>query len=236
MNILILGATSRLGQAVAEQFYSDNTLFLSGRNERALTELQQRLESQGSSSCSILVHDLAGNCNAMIDKLPGTVDLVINAASASSELRDSGIPVEAFEEIVQADLLAPLRLIEKLLKRQSTPVHTVFISSVLSDVMTQDRKIYASLKMLQELMLEKLQTAFAGQLSVSTIKIGTWLDRERITEKHREIAELISQNIGQPCSIQYGNAGKVLRTAWRISPIAMEGMVKVTRLLRGNRT
>lgn len=236
MNILILGATSQLGQAIAEQFYSNNTLFLSGRNERALTALQQRLEAQGSSSCSILVHDLAGNCNRMIEKLPGTVDIVINAASASSELRDSMIPAELFEEIVQSDLLSPLRLMEKLLKRQSTPIHFVFVSSVLSDVMTQDRKIYSSLKMLQELMLEKLQSAFSGRLSIMTMKIGTWLDRERMTEKHREIAELIAENNGQQCIIQYGNAGKVLRMAYRISPVAMEGLVRVTRLLRGNRS
>lgn len=236
MNILILGATSRLGQAIAEQYYSNNQLFLSGRNERQLTELQHRLEAQGSTSCSILVHDLAGNCNEMIDKLPGTLDLVVNASSSTSELRDSMIPAENFEELVQADLLSPLRLTEKLLKRQTTPVHLVFMSSILSDVMTQDRKIYSSLKMLHELMLEKLHGESGKKLTVTTIKIGTWLDRERITNHHREIASLIAEHLGEQCVIQYGKAGKVLKMAYRISPIAMESLVRVTRFIRGNKT
>lgn len=158
MNVLVLGASSAVGAGVAEAFSPGNRLLLTGRDASRLGRAAERCRAAGASAVSCLAWDLRkgpGDLGrAALDWRP---ELLINAASATSRLRDDRIDPAEMDGILSVDLTAPLDLVRAVLPEPGgRPLGVVFISSFLSVVRSPGREIYGSLKRVHEMALQGL--------------------------------------------------------------------------------
>lgn len=148
--IWITGASSGIGEALAEAFAADGAaLVLSGRRQAALEALAARLDAE----TLVLPFEVTER-----DALPGIVDqargwrggvdmLVNNAGISQRSLAIDTAP-EVFERILDVDLHAPIRLTQLLLphmvaRRAGT---IVMIASVAGRVGPVLRTAYAAAK------------------------------------------------------------------------------------------
>lgn len=140
MNVLITGGSKGLGYALAETLGTQGArIALVARTEAPLTEAEGRLRAQGIDATAILgdvahkedIHRIVGLAHAAL----GQLDLVIHNAAT---LGPSGpmpllgdLECEAFEHVLQTNVLGPFRLTKALLGKLSLQpgARVVFLSS-----------------------------------------------------------------------------------------------------------
>jgi len=131
MNILITGASSGIGQALAKQYLSlGHALFACGRNESRLQQLSQ----YGDVTPLIFDVNNLQQMRTAIQDLP-ELDLVILNAGDCEYIKDATkFDGQLFERIVQTNLVSLGHIIElvlpKLLASQKQPVLALIGSSV----------------------------------------------------------------------------------------------------------
>ena len=117
--VVVTGATSGLGQAMAIQLAElGATLHLVGRNPSALTEIVDRLRSEGTAS-SVTGHrcNLASlsEVRALADAIDGPVDVVAHNAGVMAEGRQD--TADGIELTTQVHVVAPFLLTTLFLDR-----------------------------------------------------------------------------------------------------------------------
>src|SRR5689334_21156366 len=133
MRILVLGASSGIGWSICKKLTLANNLLLAGRDAIGLEKLANACRKAGAASAQVCPCDLSDGPEcvlAAVSHLP--VDLVINVASSTSQLRDSQIEIRALRRHIEVDLLAPVEIVRGLLL--STPgrsLRVLMVSSVL---------------------------------------------------------------------------------------------------------
>ena len=134
--ILITGASSGIGKELALAYAEPGTtLYLSGRNNTALTQLQLDCQSQGAT---VYFHafDIThfDDLNAYINTIKTPLDLIIANAGASGGNRLTGEPesLETMDTLINVNIKAPIQLTRLLLPKLITQKqgHIVYISSV----------------------------------------------------------------------------------------------------------
>lgn len=158
MNLMVLGASSAIGSQLALEFAPGNTLVLIGRNLAALEQAAHACRKGGASGVSVLATDLeSGYAEIEHAAKAGDVELVINAASATSRLRDNDLDADALGTYASVDLVVPVRLVQALSEhRGPSPLSVIFVSSLLAVVRSPNRVVYGGLKSAQELFLAKV--------------------------------------------------------------------------------
>lgn len=237
MHVLILGASSELGRAFVREFAPQNSLLLTGRDVTRLAMIKHEAEQSGAKEVHFIEHDFTRGHGLLFEALQGQkIDVLINAASATSALRDSVIQPEQIEEYTRADLLTPVELVTALLQAQSAvyskdePLHIIFISSVLARINSPDRDIYAAYKRLQAAFLQRMAALHHGRVRVTVVTIGTRLQRHEHTKHHRNIAEKVAHLYPSRDIIFYGFQGRVLLWLNRLCPWVISGVIALSRL------
>jgi short-subunit dehydrogenase len=238
MNILIIGASSELGRAFVREFAPHNTLALTGRDAARLAMIKREAEHAGAKEARVIEHDLTRGHGLLVEALQGQkIDMLINAASATSAFRDSRIDPEQIEAHTRADLLTPVELILALLHAQpaayspDAPLHVIFISSVLALIHSPDRAIYAAYKQLQAAFLQRVTDLHHGQVRLTVVTVGTRVPRHEYTRHHRRIAQKAARRHLTHDAIFYGFQGRVLLWLYRLCPWMISGMIALSRLL-----
>ena len=86
MNIMILGATSILGQFLVTAFAEQNVLILVGRDTAKLDFLMKEAEKHNAENIIVIEHNLGKGVGDLLKEIKNhRVDLLINAASATSK-------------------------------------------------------------------------------------------------------------------------------------------------------
>ena len=232
--ILILGSTSPIGAALSEQFSRGNKVILSGRNQTRLNETADRCMKFGAIAVKIAATDLAKSIQVILDiNSEWPIEMIIDAASATSMHRDSEVTSEAILDILQADLISHLHIYRKLSQLNNKHPDIVFISTVLAIVKTPDREIYSALKRLIEIYLQKIM-ASEPLIRVLIFRIGTLIDSRKDSLKAIALAERVRHDllVGHT-TVKYGFSGKILVCLNTLHPVVLNFFVKAQRTLRG---
>ncbi len=233
MKIVLLGASSRIGMELAAAFSSGNHLVLIGRDLRRLQQAVERCNASGAVRVDVISPDSSGwdGISAAVTELV-PIDLLINAVSATSRLRDDQIDADKIPSYVEADLLGPIRIVENILATQLNPLHVVFVSTVLTLVKSPNRTIYSSLKLLQESSLARMQER-NRRLNVFVVRVGKVIAPESDSDEAGKLsaATFRAYHEGKK-DILYGASGFGMVTLFYLQPILF---LLITRLQRNIR-
>jgi len=118
--LLVTGATSGIGKATALRFAQGGANVAAvGRDEAALRELQNQLGREGAG-CLTIAADLAGEAepervvSKVIERFGG-IDVLVNAAGHISSGTVETTTIEAWDAMLEINLRAPFRLMQRAL-------------------------------------------------------------------------------------------------------------------------
>jgi short-subunit dehydrogenase len=155
---LITGASSGIGRAYAERLAADgHDLIVVARRRDRLDELKQRLEAKDGVSVETLVADLStesGMRDADAAVTDPRIQIVVDCAALAHYMSFLDLPIEAAEELVKLNVLAPVRLIRSALpsmvKRGSGTIISIATQLVFSatadNPQLPQRAVYAATK------------------------------------------------------------------------------------------
>jgi dehydrogenase/reductase SDR family protein 7B len=151
--LLITGASSGIGKALAEQFaVNGNTLLLAARNQAVLQEVKQSCESKGAT-VHIFQTDLSNMkevetlANA-VSKTVSQIDILINNAGISQRSQAEKTSEEVDRSIMELNFFSPVKLTKLVwpLLVNSKHANIVNISSVTGTFGFPQRSAYAASK------------------------------------------------------------------------------------------
>jgi NAD(P)-dependent dehydrogenase (short-subunit alcohol dehydrogenase family) len=108
---LIVGGSSGLGLELARRLSADHEVFVTGRRDPSVNNLQFRLLELGDDV-------LATNLDALVADLP-EIDLVVHAAGFFQEGTISDLTDADIAKMERVGLLAPAMLLARLLRKQN---------------------------------------------------------------------------------------------------------------------
>lgn len=234
MNVLVLGASSAVGAGVAEAFSPGNRLFLTGRDASRLGRAAERCRAAGASFVDELAWDLRNGPGGLKEAaVRWRPDLVINAASAASRLRDHQIADDDLAGLFSVDLASPLDVIRAVLpERGGRSVGVVFISSILSAVKSPDREIYGALKRIHERTLEGL-AASRPDLRLLIVRVSKRIPTDGWSpEADRLGAAVLKGYLEGKRLIYHGNGGRLAMALYSVQPALFGLGLKAARRVR----
>jgi short-subunit dehydrogenase len=233
MNILVLGASSLIGAALAREFSPGNGLFLGGRSKQKLSTIKSDCEDAGANQVSTIEFDLSDNIEPLFRFLQNVrLDLIIDAASASSEKRDSDIWSENMEKLCWADLMSRFKLFDRIKSENDYLPEVIFISTILTKVKSPGRVVYTSLKGLYEMYLKSLRIR-QPEFRLMIVYLGTVVDPKSSSDKPKRIATSISAAFKRGNhTFTYGLIGRLYVLLFSINPLVFHAVTLLQRRIR----
>lgn len=234
-NLLILGASSQIGQEIAIRFASNNNLFITGRNTAKLGKVAKKCLESGAINVEIIYTDFSKDADQLINKIEGhQIDLIINLIAATSRIMDDELMPERFESYVFSDLLAPIHAVNRIFEKLERKPDIIFISSVLASIRSPNREIYGSLKRLQEIYWERLLKK-SGKGSLLIVRVGKKISHTSSDAIATDLANEIYSNYLQKNKVLgYGWEGKFYSFLFYFQPVLMQWLIKFHRIIRRN--
>jgi nucleoside-diphosphate-sugar epimerase len=237
MNVLVLGSTSVIGSHLAAAFAAGNNLFLVGRDLMRLGEAANRCRDAGAGTVLEYPCDLSCGGDELIAKVvEWDPDVIVNAASASSRLRDDSIPVSQISHTVMVDLLAPLDLVNSIAAHRSGRLtRIVFVSSVLAVVTSPSRVIYGCLKRMQEQALVMFARSQPG-VQVLIARIAKVIPPDSPSPDSARFASAVRRSFDQRRTcMSFGWSGRLMTILFFVQPLAFTLAVRLIRGVRRRR-
>ncbi|HWB83042.1 MAG TPA: SDR family oxidoreductase [Bryobacteraceae bacterium] len=237
MNVLVLGATSVIGAHVAEAFAPGNDLLLAGRDRARLHQAAERCRAAQAASVVETAMDLREGVANFLAEISGLLpDVIINAASATSRLRDDSIPADELAGVITVDLLAPLELIRSLIaERSGEKTRIVFISSVLASVPSPRRVIYGNLKRMQEESLLALARSNSA-VQVLIARLAKPIPPDQPSRDAIRFAAAVRHAFDKgETKMSFGLSGRLMNGLFWLQPAVFHIAVEFIRLIRSQR-
>jgi NADP-dependent 3-hydroxy acid dehydrogenase YdfG len=234
VKLLVLGASSAIGGQLAVEFAPGNSLLLVGRNRGRLEQAAKKCRENGAAGVKLVAADLdAGYGEIEAAARQENVELVINAASATSRLRDRDLDADALGSYAAVDLVAPVRLIQAISKqRGAAPLGVIFVSSLLAVVKSPNRVVYGGLKSAQEAILGRVMGAQPGR-RLLVVRVGTPLPTGEVTGRTAALARAARKAWeGNRQVLFYGLTGRMLSWLYLAQPLVFRLVVETQRKLR----
>lgn len=184
MNILIIGATSAIAQAVVKEYLNiserqEHHFMLMGRDEERLSQIKQDVDARQAKHVSIIVQDLAKveQLEACIENIwaQQEVDIALVAHGTLPEQQDIQSSVAktfAAFSVNALSYFAVMTALGNLMEKRGSGVIAV-IGSVAGDRGRQSNYIYGSAKGAVALFAQGLRNRlFASGVHILTIKPG----------------------------------------------------------------
>ena len=175
--VLITGADGGFGRQMTRQFFDSGCrLILSDIDEQRLSELQAETSAEPDAVVASIPADLSseGGCRSLYEEVlkAGEIpDVIVNNAGVGVGGRFDHVPQDRWEQLMQINLLAPMRLCQFLLphliERQSG--HIVNISSIAGWLGTKGLTSYCASKF----GLRGFSEALAGDLEEFNVRVST---------------------------------------------------------------
>jgi short-subunit dehydrogenase involved in D-alanine esterification of teichoic acids len=233
MNVLVLGATSVIGAHVAEAFAPGNNLLLAGRDSGRLSQAAARCRAAAASRVVETAYDLRQGMAGLGAASAWPPDVIVNAASSTSRLRDDVIPAGDLSAAVAVDLLAPLELIRSVVGcRGSRQTHVVFISSVLAAVPSPRRVIYGSLKRMHEEALLAFARSEPG-VRVLIARLAKPISPDHPSRDAARFAAAVRRSFDEgKVRMSFGLSGRLMTALFLLQPAVFHLAVNALRIVR----
>jgi short-subunit dehydrogenase len=234
MRLLVLGASSSIGAALSEVFSQGNSLILTGRNPGKLNAAVCKCRDAGAVDVRCVEQDLALGVGSIVEAIRGNqIDLVIDAASASSSLRDPEIEPKDIAGYVSADVLSRTVLMDHLLTNQGVAPAMILISTILTLVKSPGRVIYTALKEIYETYLVKLKSGHPD-FNLLIVHVGVVIDTERETPKPKRLALAVLKAFQKKQKkLVFGTSGIMLLILFYFQPVLFHCVTVTQRKIRG---
>ncbi len=174
--VLITGADGGFGRQMTRQFLeAGSRLILSDLNENRLARLQADAASGSGEILAAIPADLSqtDDCQRLYDEVLKTntiPDVIVNNAGVGLGGRLDHVPKDRWEQLMQINLLAPMRLcylfLPHLIERRSG--HVVNISSIAGWLATKGMTSYCAAKF----GLRGFSEALAGDLEEFNVRVS----------------------------------------------------------------
>ena len=233
MRILILGASSAVGSALAAEFAPGNSLLLAGRERGRLAATEERCRRAGALDATSIAADLAEGTAGLLQAIDGSpIDLLIDAASAASGSRDADMEHGQLAKFLCADLTSKMELLDHLLDRQREAPAVIFISTALVLVNSPGRAVYASLKRLHEAYLRKTSER-RRDLRLLVVRVGTVIDPKNPSGKPEKLARAGGMGLTAGRTVMFfGVSGALLVGLFYLQPLVFGAATLLQRRIR----
>lgn len=175
--VLITGADGGFGRQMTGQFIAAGSrLIVTDADESRLDALKTELDSRSASIACAIPADLSDErgCQMLFDRVVenGAIpDVIVNNAGVALGGRFDHVPRDRWEQLIQVDLLAPMRLcylfLPRLIERRSG--HIVNISSVAGWIGSKGLSSYCTAKF----GLRGFGDALSGDLEEFGVRVST---------------------------------------------------------------
>lgn len=181
-NIIITGASSGIGKAVALRLISDaeNRIFLISRNSELLNNLAKQIGNIDGRLLLIPFDLIHGDYTKLLEDIKqntDSIDVLINNAGALINKKFEDILPEDYNLVMETNFRAPLFLIQHLLTVFSKNAHIVNITSMggfQGSVKFPGLSLYSASKGALNILTECLATEFSGkEISVNSLALGS---------------------------------------------------------------
>lgn len=233
MLILVLGSSSYVGAALAEAFSANNSLILVGRRVDRLRVAANQCRNSGANQVAYVEQDFSLGTSAVLQAIEGRqIDLIIDAASASSRYRDAEIESNDIPRYVSADFSSRIELMEHILQSQDIAPAMIFISTVLTLVKSPDRTIYIALKTLYATYLSKIKNS-RPNFHLLIVYVGTIIDTKNDTPKPKQLAVAVFKAFNiKKGKLFFGLSGIVYLVLFYFQPVLFHGVTIAQRKIR----
>ena len=233
MLILVLGASSYVGAALAEAFSLNNSLILAGRRVDRLRVVANQCRESGAAHVAYIEQDFSLGIGAVLQAVEGRqIDLIIDAASASSRCRDAEIESNDIPRYVSADFSSRTQMMDHILQNQDIAPAMIFISTVLTLVKSPDRVIYTALKTLYASYLTKLRND-RPEFNLLIVYVGTVIGTRNETRKPKKLASAVFKAYkSKNRKLFFGLSGIFYLALFYFQPVLFHGGTIVQRKIR----
>lgn len=240
MNILIAGATSIVGQAIAMRFAPDNRVVLLSRNHDKSENLRYRLMEHGADSVQIVTMDLGDPELVSLNNIQENFDLFIYSACSTSQLRDHNVDVGLIDVQASIDLMAPVKMTMNVMANKrgaahQAPLRVIFVSTILASIISPNRRIYASYKVLTEEYLKRICGDQPDEVKLLIIRIATFISPKKESVKADKLADGIYAAFqAEQTEYLFGFSGRMLKFIFFLQPWLVMHLLKLIRRLRSS--
>lgn len=233
MRILVLGASSNVGSALANAFCRKNNLILVGRNVGRLIAAANRCKDSGAAQVEYIEQDFYLGADSLLQGIEGkTINLIIDAASASSRKRDVEIQSGDISQFVSSDFLTKTKIMDHILHSQEEAPAVIFVSTVLTFVKSPGRTIYSTLKALYEAYLIKLRDS-RSDLRLLVVYVGTVIDAKNASNKANNLASAVFKAFNRKNEkLFFGVSGMLFVALYYFQPVIFYLVTLAQRRIR----
>ena len=176
--ILITGATSDIGQSIAEVLSKDYNLLLHGRDQVKLDLLLQALSSKNKVKlwCQDLnfIDEVQSGIKSFMEQSDITISGFIHCAAAIKILPVKNFRLDYGQEIFNVNVFSAVEIIKALVKKINIDylTHIVFISAYFSKYGDKGNSMYAASKGAIDSLVKSLAVELAPGIKVNSVLPG----------------------------------------------------------------
>jgi short-subunit dehydrogenase len=236
MHILVLGASSNIGTALAEAFCLDNNLIMVGRNVDRLITAADKCRASGATLVTCIEEDFSLGVSSVLRAIEGKqIDIIIDAASASSSKRDSEIEWSEISHLVSADFSSRTKIVDHILHIQDVAPTVILVSTILTLVKSPGRTVYTSLKQLYETYLKKLK-GYRPDFNLLVVYVATVIDAKSLSRKQQKLASAVVKAFNSKKQrLFYGWSGMLFLILFYFQPVIFYFVTLAQRKIRNLR-
>jgi NADP-dependent 3-hydroxy acid dehydrogenase YdfG len=173
--ILITGATSGIGKATAELAAKNgHDLFLSGRNQSALSELSTELHAVGYFAADVVQAEEISQLVEEAKKHMGGIDVLLNNAGLGIFDPLENANLEDWHTMIDVNIKGVLNVLHATLPHLiESKGHLINLGSLASHYVFPNSGIYCATKHAVFAISESVRTELAKKIRVTTISPGS---------------------------------------------------------------
>lgn len=173
--ILITGATSGIGKATAELAAKNgHDLFLSGRNQSALSELSKELHAVGYFAADVVQAEEISQLVEEAKKHMGGIDVLLNNAGLGIFDPLENANLEDWHTMIDVNIKGVLNVLHATLPHLiESKGHLINLGSLASHYVFPNSGIYCATKHAVFAISESVRTELAKKIRVTTISPGS---------------------------------------------------------------
>ncbi|MEZ9197200.1 SDR family NAD(P)-dependent oxidoreductase [Shewanella sp. 10N.286.54.B9] len=159
--ILITGASSGLGAALAKLYSQEQAVCISGRNAQRLEAVAATLEDKANAYCCDLTDEQS--VSSLFNSLPHTPSLIIHSAGSGYFGAIEQQSAVAIKDLLNNNVTSAIMLLREAVKRyKNKPVTVVMVMSTAAQIAKAEESTYCAAKWAVRGLVESVRLELKG--------------------------------------------------------------------------